>query len=82
MLSITDENLIIEQLDKSTPEAWLALMRYFGRVLIEDGQQRFLAEIICREAERRAGTNRPANALPNVLADLELKLVTTSGSQA
>jgi hypothetical protein len=77
MPSIDDANNIIDQLDKSTPEAWLALMRYMAHSMIADEHQSLLAEIICREAQRRAERKThhlASDEIGLLLSELGLKL--------
>jgi hypothetical protein len=82
MPTIEEKEAILEQLDKCEPEAWKALIRYMARELTQE--QSLFAELICREAERRAhrassgnATHYPADHIASVLTDVGLRLVTS-----
>lgn len=79
MPTMEEKDAMLEQLDNCTPEAWKALIRFMARDLVNE--QSFLAELLCREAERRAekatvGTAKhyPSDHLAAVLADVDLRI--------
>jgi hypothetical protein len=74
---------VLETLDRCDPDAWKGVMRYMAHELATT-DQKLLAEIVCREAERRAktvapGNNRPpSDYLASVLTDVGMRITVTS----
>lgn len=83
MPTMEEKDALLEQLDRCEPQAWKVLIRYMARDLV--GEQELLAELICREAERRAeqatvstAKHYPADHIAAVLADVGLRIVPTA----
>jgi hypothetical protein len=79
----TLENSLVAHLDQCEPNQWLALVRWAAPEMIRKGEQRLLAELLCREAQRRherwpegvkAG-RKPSDEIGSVLSDVGVKLV-------
>lgn len=73
------ENATVSFLDSCQPSQWLAMMRWAAPELVKTNQ-RLLAELICREAQRRqktwpnASTRQVSDDIAGVLGDLNLRL--------
>lgn len=77
--TMDEKDALLEHLDRCEPEAWKALVRFCLPELVKE--QKLIADIICREAERRAerattgkAKHYPADHLDSVLADLNLRI--------
>jgi hypothetical protein len=73
----THENDVVAALDKMTPEEWESVVAYMAPEMAGENQA-LLAEIICREASRRAkpfAHHVTADHLYEVLEAVGLKLV-------
>lgn len=79
MADIDDENRFVRDLDGMDPEGWSVFMRYVAPRLAETNQ-RLLAELVCREALKRANRTGLAHRLVSddiaaVFAELGLRIV-------
>jgi hypothetical protein len=87
MPTMEEKATLLEYLDRCEPEAWKILIRYMARDLV--AEQSLFAELICREAERRAkkasagnAQHFPADHIAAVLADVGLRIVLTGSIAA
>lgn len=77
--TMDEKNALLVTLDKCEAEEWKALVRFCLPELVKE--QELLADVLCREAERRArrassgkAQHFPADHLASVLSDLGLRL--------
>jgi hypothetical protein len=65
---------MLETLDGCDRDSWIAIVRYCAPELISE--QKLLAEIICRRAEKIAAIgHQPADHISSVLDDAQLQIV-------